>query len=145
MSSTSQVTCTYKFQFSQLYRGLSVTASKLSINWSTSLGIYSCVNRILSNQNTITSKPAKRMILGAVTGSATSLITAPLELVITQIQKANANNSTSNEMKHIYHSYGLKGFYNGFSPKILRATWSSVVVIYVLDLFAALPPNMQIK
>lgn len=128
-----------------LYKGLPETALKLSVNWMFCLGIYTKINAALLEQDYISSRSIKRFVLGTATGGLAALITAPMDLVISNIQKAGQPQGTKEVFLLIYREHGVQGFYNGFTPKVLRAAATSAIVVYLLDFFNALPPNMEIS
>lgn len=116
------------------YKGFSTTAIRYSVGWIACLTIY----------NHLKEKVTHPMALGGLTGGCAAVVSSPMDTVISRLQQEHGSRGALNDARHIYLNYGLRGFYQGFTPKVLRAGWNSAIVIYVLNLFNALPPNMQV-
>lgn len=124
-------------------RGLKRVFLRQSVSWVTYLVFYQKI------KNTLIKNPQhpvmlwKKIQIGAITGAAVSLIVSPLDFLKTQAQKATF--SVAEQMPNVYHlykKYGIRAFYSNLKIKMIRTSWSSVVVVIVLDYFQALPGSM---
>jgi len=46
-------------------------------------------------------------------------------------------------MQYIIQHYGFGGLFNSIHIKIVRTSWQSAVSLMIMDMFGALPKNMQ--
>ncbi len=130
-----------------IYRGWNQVMLRQSCSWLTYLIAYQQLRQPLLNYNAQQPLSLKqKVLLGSVTGSIVACLNAPLDLLKTQAQMANAPDSLNifKISSSIFKEYGWKGMYNGLSMKLMRNTWSSVSVLLTLDYLGALPQNMRI-
>lgn len=119
-----------------------------SCNWISYLTVYQQLRQIVLMQNKdLQSSLTQKVFLGGATGGLVAVITAPFDLLKTHAQKADA---TKNEklfmtVRMIVNSHGLKSLYNGLSIKILRQSYSSSIILVILDRLGALPIGMRIS
>lgn len=116
--------------------------------WVSYLAVYQQLRQIVLTQNkNFQPSLTQKVFLGGATGGLVAVIIAPFDLLKTRAQKADA---TKNEklfisVRMIVNNHGLKGLYNGLSIKILRQTYSSSIILVVLDRLGALPIGMRIS
>ena len=64
----------------------------------------------------------ENLLCGAVAGGVSAVVTHPTDVVKANLMRLDSGKfaSTWSCILHIWKSHGLKGFYNGLSPRILR-------------------------
>jgi hypothetical protein len=85
----------------------------------------------------INSKTFSDVTNGAVSGSLTTFITQPLQVIRTSMMVTYKEGKVSS-MQHIFRlildSEGVKGFYRGFAPSLLKTATGSAIYFGVLEL-----------
>ena len=77
------------------------------------------------------------LVFGALTGMASWIPVYPIDVVKTLVQ---ANDGSSQDVgalevtKQLYNDRGIRGFFDGLTPKMLRAAINHSVTFYVYDL-----------
>ena len=76
------------------------------------------------------------LLCGAISGCACWLPVYPIDVVKTLVQNTEGGDSASSidVAKQLYKDEGFGGFYNGLTPKMLRASVNHAVTFWVYDL-----------
>ena len=96
---------------SPFYRGLVPTIMRQSINQGANFYTFHTLKK-----NTDISP----FILGAVSGSIGPILNNPIDVVKTRMQASNSNVNVLNVIQKVFAQDGLKGFYKGLGPRLLR-------------------------
>lgn len=80
--------------------------------------------------------PAAPLVFGALTGMACWIPVYPIDVVKTLVQNSDgADKANSIEIaQKLYQERGIGGFFDGLSPKMLRAAVNHSVTFYVYDI-----------
>ena len=77
------------------------------------------------------------MINGAISGICSSIISLPFQVISTNMKLINLSQNekikTLKMIKTIYKKEGIKGFYRGFIPNLIRITLSDAIFFRVLE------------
>lgn len=98
-----------------LYKGTSITFFRETPGF----GIYFTTYNYLNNKYNQEKTLYKNFIFGALSGLNAWNFIYPSDLIKTNMQANNTNLFLT--IRHIYFTYGLTGFYKGFSLAIMRA------------------------
>lgn len=131
-----------------LFKGWRWTVLRQSCSWISYLGAYQHIRgRLLNYNEQATLSLPQKMLLGAGTGSLAACLNAPFDLMKTQVQKWAPSDRLKSRptMTTLFQSHGWKGIYNALSVKLLRNTWSSLVVTLTFDYLNAFPQTMKIS
>lgn len=64
-------------------------------------------------------RPAVHMLCGGIAGGVAAALTTPLDVAKTFLQTRGDLNLTTPTIKHIYQSFGVRGFLRGIVPRVL--------------------------
>lgn len=121
-----------------LYRGI-IPTIYLSFYPSIQLTIYQTLKNIYSNEENILNLD-KALVIGALSSFTTSFVIFPMSLIKAKQQQISINDnysidkylyennfykqkysSMTNSISTIYNSFGIKGFFRGYSPIFIRS------------------------
>jgi solute carrier family 25 carnitine/acylcarnitine transporter 20/29 len=76
------------------------------------------------------------LIFGAVTGCASWIPVYPIDVVKTLVQASDGSQNVSalEITKQLYNDRGIRGFFDGLTPKMLRAAVNHSVTFYIYDM-----------
>mgnify|MGYP006104832271 CR=1 FL=1 len=105
---------------SGLYKGLAATLMKQSSNQAVRFVVYEDTNSKLSS--IITIKPLCNLISGGFAGFCSTMANNPVDVIKTKMQGMDAHkyNGTIDCAKQIMAADGIKGFYKGVGPRVVR-------------------------
>lgn len=98
-------------------------------------GSYSCFNNLLPKHESSISPQLQSLVVGALSGMTSSLVTYPLDILRTRLI---ANRSVSmikqtEALREIYKYEGLRGFFVGISPAMTNITLSSALIFLTYE------------
>ena len=75
------------------------------------------------------------LVFGAVTGCASWIPVYPIDVVKTLVQASDGSQNVSalDITKQLYNDRGIRGFFDGLTPKMLRAAVNHSVTFYIYD------------
>jgi len=75
------------------------------------------------------------LVFGAVTGCASWIPVYPIDVVKTLVQASDGSQNVSalDITKQLYDDRGIRGFFDGLTPKMLRAAVNHSVTFYIYD------------
>ncbi|KAK7472346.1 Mitochondrial succinate-fumarate transporter, variant 2 [Stygiomarasmius scandens] len=127
--------------FATLYRGVSLTALRQATNQGANFTVYQEVKKLAQRlQPDVQELPSyQHMLIGLLSGAAGPLSNAPIDTIKTRLQKAPATPGTS-AFKRItaiaedmWKAEGVKSFYKGITPRILRVAPGQAIVFAVYE------------
>ena len=77
------------------------------------------------------------LVFGALTGMASWIPVYPIDVVKTLVQANDGSSEGSSALevtKQLYSDRGVRGFFDGLTPKMLRAAINHSVTFYIYDL-----------
>ena len=160
--------CTRKLiKYKQLHRGMLITSMRLIPGWGVYLGVYDAFNRhfdqkaVLGSNDTLNSWSTTGRVLlsGTVAGWASWGASYPFDYIKTQIQahpiiKWNYVHTSWKIAKpprirdvigFTIEQYGIKGFYRGFTPCLIRSFPVNMTNFWVYETVLQLRKNSHRK
>ncbi|KAK0483750.1 mitochondrial carrier domain-containing protein [Armillaria novae-zelandiae] len=127
--------------FSALYRGVSLTALRQATNQGANFTVYQELKKAVQNwQPDLPELPSyQHMIIGLISGAAGPMSNAPIDTIKTRLQKSTAVPGQS-AFRRIYgiaedmwKAEGVRSFYKGITPRILRVAPGQAIVFAVYE------------
>ena len=127
--------------------GLHSVVFRQSITWASYLCFYDKYKIALESYKS--EKPItliNKIGVALLTGASVCLVNAPIDFYKTQKQMFYSlpKNTSLENIKYLLSQYGLRAFYSNLRVKMLRSSFSCVVVMSTLDYAHALPRSMRI-
>ncbi|KAG7091238.1 hypothetical protein E1B28_010289 [Marasmius oreades] len=124
-----------------LYRGVSLTALRQATNQGANFTVYQEVKKFaLRVQPEFQELPSYQyMLIGLLSGAAGPLSNAPIDTIKTRLQKATAQPGVSALRRivtigeEMWRQEGVKSFYKGLTPRILRVAPGQAIVFAVYE------------
>jgi len=109
-----------------IYKGYSLDTSRLILGSTIFLGTYGNIKNYLPDND-------KNTILASIISiSSTWIITFPMDSVRVDYQ-ITKNDSIKNLIKYRFNKYGIKNFYKGLTPILLRSIPSTIIGMLVYE------------
>ncbi|KAG7447950.1 mitochondrial carrier [Guyanagaster necrorhizus] len=127
--------------FSALYRGVSLTALRQATNQGANFTVYQELKKAAQRwQPDLPELPSyQHMIIGLISGAAGPMSNAPIDTIKTRLQKSTAVPGQS-AFRRIYgiaedmwKAEGVRSFYKGITPRILRVAPGQAIVFAVYE------------
>ncbi|EEB93154.1 hypothetical protein MPER_08234, partial [Moniliophthora perniciosa FA553] len=126
---------------STLYRGVSLTALRQATNQGANFTVYQEVKKFAHRyQPEVQELPSyQHMLIGLLSGAAGPLSNAPIDTIKTRLQKATAEPGVSAFRRIIaigedmWKQEGVRSFYKGITPRILRVAPGQAIVFAVYE------------
>jgi len=102
-----------------------------------SYAIYFVVYRVLMNSLEENLGSAAPLLCGAISGCACWIPVYPIDVVKTLVQNTDGGSSSESAIDvaiQLYKDEGIQVFFNGLTPKMLRASVNHAVTFWVYDL-----------
>jgi solute carrier family 25 carnitine/acylcarnitine transporter 20/29 len=102
-----------------------------------SYAIYFVVYRVLMNSFEGNLGSAAPLLCGAISGCACWIPVYPIDVVKTLVQNTEGGKSSESAIDvaiQLYKDEGIQGYFNGLTPKMLRASVNHAVTFWVYDL-----------
>lgn len=136
--------------FGTFYRGVSLTALRQATNQGVNFTVYSDLRRRLQNYHQSDNVPGwQTSSIGLISGALGPLCNAPIDVIKTRLQKerAHGNESATKRILRIgtrlIQEEGVKAFYKGVTPRIMRVAPGQAVTFtvyeYMQDVLNKLP------
>lgn len=106
------------------YKGVYFTSFRQGINQASNFYIY---YKIKDNYD------MPSFIAGCLSGSIGPIINNPIDVIKTRLQSNEKNIKSINIIKNIYRNFGIKGFYKGLIPRLLRIIPGQGITFTVFD------------
>ncbi|THU89781.1 mitochondrial carrier [Dendrothele bispora CBS 962.96] len=127
--------------FSSLYRGVSLTALRQATNQGANFTVYQEVKKLAHKfQPDLEELPSyQHMFIGLLSGAAGPLSNAPIDTIKTRLQKSPATPGTSAFRRIVaiaedmWKAEGVRSFYKGITPRILRVAPGQAIVFAVYE------------
>ncbi|KAF9073549.1 putative succinate-fumarate transporter [Rhodocollybia butyracea] len=137
--------------FSTLYRGVSLTALRQATNQGANFTVYQEAKKFAQKmQPGVIELPSyQTMLIGLISGAAGPLTNAPIDTIKTRLQKATAAPGTSALSRilaiagDMWKQEGVKSFYKGLTPRILRVAPGQSVVFAVYERVSGIIERMK--
>ncbi|ESK97238.1 succinate:fumarate antiporter [Moniliophthora roreri MCA 2997] len=126
---------------STLYRGVSLTALRQATNQGANFTVYQEVKKLAHRfQPEVQELPSyQHMLIGLLSGAAGPLSNAPIDTIKTRLQKATTEPGVSAFRRIIaiaddmWKQEGVRSFYKGITPRILRVAPGQAIVFAVYE------------
>ncbi|KAK0210876.1 mitochondrial carrier domain-containing protein [Desarmillaria ectypa] len=127
--------------FSALYRGVSLTALRQATNQGANFTVYQELKKAAQRwQPDLPELPSyQHMIIGLISGAAGPMSNAPIDTIKTRLQKSTAVPGQS-AFRRVYgiaedmwKAEGVRSFYKGITPRILRVAPGQAIVFAVYE------------
>ena len=126
-----------------LYRGVTLCAIRQATNQAVNFTIYHELKRLAANYYTSTEQiPTPVMMsMGFISGAVGPICNAPIDIIKTKVQRERITtvNVQSSWMQikrcfiETYKSGGIKSFYTGLTPRILRVAPGQAVIFFAYE------------
>ncbi|KAF5357398.1 hypothetical protein D9758_005939 [Tetrapyrgos nigripes] len=139
--------------FSTLYRGVSLTALRQATNQGANFTVYQEVKKLAQSlQPELKELPSyQHMLIGLLSGAAGPLSNAPIDTIKTRLQKTAATPGTSAFKRIVaiaedmWRQEGVRSFYKGITPRILRVAPGQAIVFAVYERISGLIEKIQMS
>ncbi|PSR71714.1 hypothetical protein EW026_g6058 [Hermanssonia centrifuga] len=136
---------------STLYRGVSLTALRQATNQGANFTAYQELKKFAHNhQPELTELPSyQHMIIGLISGAMGPFSNAPIDTIKTRLQKATAEPGKSAFQRiaaiaqDMWRQEGVKSFYKGITPRVLRVAPGQAIVFAVYERVRKVIDTMQ--
>ncbi|KAF8525969.1 mitochondrial carrier domain-containing protein [Hysterangium stoloniferum] len=137
--------------FSTLYRGVSLTALRQATNQGANFTAYQELKKQAHKwQPELTDLPSyQHMVIGLISGAMGPFSNAPIDTIKTRLQKSSAAEGESALTritaiaKEMWRQEGVKSFYKGITPRVLRVAPGQAIVFAVYERVRRLIENMK--
>ncbi|KAM9978043.1 hypothetical protein ACTFIY_011808 [Dictyostelium cf. discoideum] len=121
--------------FQGLYKGGSATLLRQITNHMVRFPtFYAISDHLKGGDHTIHLPVWQNLSAGAIAGTASTLFNNPLDTIKTRMQKQGQNQTTMQVVKGIYQETGIKGYWAGVIPRILRVAPGQAITWAVVEL-----------
>jgi len=123
--------------FRGIYRGLSVTSLR-DLGYGSYFFTYELVNQYLISRHEASNSalsPVEMAVSGGLAGVVAWVVTFPLDTIKTQIQASTSKYplSITETARNVYRNGGIKSFFVGVGPTIVRALPVNAVLFLVFE------------
>lgn len=137
--------------FSALYRGVSLTALRQATNQGANFTAYQELKKFAQRmQPDLPELPSyQHMIIGLISGAMGPFSNAPIDTIKTRLQKATAQPGTTAFQRiaaiasDMWRQEGVKSFYKGITPRVLRVAPGQAIVFAVYERVRKVIETMQ--
>lgn len=136
--------------FSALYRGVSLTALRQGSNQAVNFTAYSQFRVWLQQyQNTVELPSYQTSLIGLVSGAMGPLSNAPIDTIKTRLQKSPAQPGETAMGRiltisgDMWKQEGVRSFYKGITPRIMRVAPGQAVTFTVYEYLRAWLENRK--
>ncbi|TRM68937.1 mitochondrial carrier domain-containing protein [Schizophyllum amplum] len=127
--------------FSALYRGVSLTALRQATNQGANFTAYQEIKKLAHKyQPDLPELPSyQHMIIGLISGAMGPFSNAPIDTIKTRLQRAPAMPNTTALQRimfigsDMWKQEGVRSFYKGITPRVLRVAPGQAVVFAVYE------------
>ncbi|KAI8098847.1 mitochondrial carrier domain-containing protein [Halteromyces radiatus] len=124
--------------FRALYKGVTLTALRQATNQAANFTAYQEFKSYAKKFQNLEELPSyQHLILGGVSGAMGPLSNAPIDTIKTRIQKSSAKGSGWERFRivttEIYAKEGIRAFYKGLTPRVLRVAPGQAVTFMVYE------------
>lgn len=125
--------------FQSLYKGVALTALRQATNQAANFSVYQFIKAELHKRqpNTETLPAYQHLIVGFISGACGPLFNAPIDTIKTRIQKSpsplRGYERFMEVTKQIWADGGLKAFYRGLTPRVLRVAPGQAITFMVYE------------
>ncbi|OZJ04116.1 hypothetical protein BZG36_02867 [Bifiguratus adelaidae] len=121
-----------------LYKGVVLTALRQATNQAVNFTAYQEFKKYFQKMQDLDVLPSyQHLILGGVSGAMGPLSNAPIDTIKTRIQRRASPDSGwkrfSNITKEIYQKEGIRAFYKGITPRVLRVAPGQAITFMVYE------------
>ncbi|ORX62885.1 mitochondrial carrier [Hesseltinella vesiculosa] len=136
-----------------LYKGVTLTALRQATNQAANFTAYQEMKAWARRWQNLEELPSyQHLLLGGISGAMGPLSNAPIDTIKTRIQKSSAKGSGWERFRmvtsEIYYKEGMRAFYKGLTPRVLRVAPGQAVTFMVyekvkswIDLFTGKVPD----
>ncbi|SJK98230.1 probable succinate-fumarate transporter (mitochondrial) [Armillaria ostoyae] len=136
-----------------LYRGVSLTALRQATNQGANFTVYQEVKKALQRyQPDLPDLPSwQHMFIGLISGAAGPMSNAPIDTIKTRLQKSTAIPGQSAFRRIVviaedmWRTEGVRSFYKGITPRILRVAPGQAIVFAVYERISKIIERVQPK
>ncbi|KAI0740708.1 mitochondrial carrier [Earliella scabrosa] len=137
--------------FSALYRGVSLTALRQATNQGANFTAYQELKRFAHKaQPELTELPSyQHMLIGLISGAMGPFSNAPIDTIKTRLQKAEAVPGQTAFQRiaaiamDMWRQEGVRSFYKGITPRVLRVAPGQAVVFAVYERVRRIMETLQ--
>ncbi|KAI0692427.1 mitochondrial carrier [Cerioporus squamosus] len=137
--------------FSALYRGVSLTALRQATNQGANFTAYQELKKFAHRkQPELTDLPSwQHMLIGLISGAMGPFSNAPIDTIKTRLQKAEALPGQTAFQRiaaiasDMWRQEGVRSFYKGITPRVLRVAPGQAVVFAVYERVRRVMENLQ--
>ncbi|OBZ69577.1 Succinate/fumarate mitochondrial transporter [Grifola frondosa] len=137
--------------FSALYRGVSLTALRQATNQGANFTAYQELKKFAQRmQPELTDLPSyQHMLIGLISGAMGPFSNAPIDTIKTRLQKAEATPGQSAFQRisaiaaDMWRAEGVRSFYKGITPRVLRVAPGQAIVFAVYERVRKIIDNMK--
>ncbi|KAH6910314.1 succinate/fumarate mitochondrial transporter [Coprinopsis sp. MPI-PUGE-AT-0042] len=137
--------------FATLYRGVSLTALRQATNQGANFTAYQEIKKIaLRMQPDLVELPSyQHMLFGLISGAMGPFSNAPIDTIKTRLQKATAAPGQSAFQRIVaiaadmWKHEGVKSFYKGITPRVLRVAPGQAIVFAVYERVSTVMESMK--
>ena len=134
-----------------LYRGVSLTALRQATNQGANFTAYQEIKKFAQKmQPDLPELPSyQHMIIGLISGAMGPFSNAPIDTIKTRLQKATWEPGTSAFQRisiiagDMWKQEGVKSFYKGITPRVLRVAPGQAIVFAVYERVRKIIETMQ--
>ncbi|KAI8066497.1 mitochondrial carrier domain-containing protein [Gongronella butleri] len=121
-----------------LYKGVTLTAVRQATNQAANFTAYQEMKAVARRLQNLDELPSyQHMVLGGISGAMGPLSNAPIDTIKTRIQKSAAKGSGWERFRlvtsEIYYKEGMRAFYKGLTPRVLRVAPGQAVTFMVYE------------
>lgn len=136
-----------------LYRGVSLTAIRQATNQGANFTVYQELKKALQRyQPDLPDLPSwQHMFIGLISGAAGPMSNAPIDTIKTRLQKSTAIPGQSAFRRIViiaedmWRTEGVRSFYKGITPRILRVAPGQAIVFAVYERISKIIERVQPK
>ncbi|PBK61288.1 mitochondrial carrier [Armillaria solidipes] len=136
-----------------LYRGVSLTALRQATNQGANFTVYQELKKALQRyQPDLPDLPSwQHMFIGLISGAAGPMSNAPIDTIKTRLQKSTAIPGQSAFRRIViiaedmWRTEGVRSFYKGITPRILRVAPGQAIVFAVYERISKIIERVQPK
>ncbi|KAK0222452.1 mitochondrial carrier domain-containing protein [Armillaria nabsnona] len=136
-----------------LYRGVSLTAIRQATNQGANFTVYQELKKAFQRyQPDVPDLPSwQHMFIGLISGAAGPMSNAPIDTIKTRLQKSSAIPGQSAFRRIViiaedmWRTEGVRSFYKGITPRILRVAPGQAIVFAVYERISKIIERVQPK
>ena len=121
-----------KYGYSGLYHGMSPILMSNILNVGTRFGTYTYTSNYFRRNNSNILEPKHVFYSGIITGTVeATFITTPIESIKTKLIMSGM--STCKGIQQIYDKNGIRGFYSGYVPTLIKSMSNRGIQFYLFE------------